>query len=404
MQNWQNIQTISNNPRIIDNEAFEIFLLIQSDPGINIKNIAEKMSRSTILVRSRIELLKEVGLIRPDQSVLVPYLGRRQQTEVEAIYNPYTLGMKRYHVFVQGIYNQQRLSELEIIASSHPYIHYQNVAFTNGGTVYLQFDLPPSGERYLEELFKLLNENFFTQFTIIPQNTKIESHFDFNKYQKDLNIWQLFNNAQSSLNSIKSDLEILWDVHIEKNSRLDLNTYKQIPELRYNFDTIDYKLLRELTVNDKLNISKLASFYEIDRSRISRRIKRLRSLATSGSNLVFNPQFFNINQAYLIRGECNNMEKLLSFIQMENIPFHSTITWEKNSFLLFIQCPHTFLYDISRLIWSITTKYSIDSLDLKNSQSYYFNHMNFENDTWVVDREYLIDMPIDIMEKITKKK
>lgn len=389
----------------IDEAAYEIFVLLQQQPTMAVSQLAEELGHSTTLVNARLEELKKRGFLRPDRTIQVPFLGQRLQTEAEAIYEPSNLGLSRFNIFFSGIPSVAELHQLETILALHPYTHYHVASFGNTASLYCQVDIPPEATGYLQEFFdRLQQEGFFTSISELEQQVVARSQFDFSRWRLGTDQWELFKQHEFSETSFETEIDLLWSDFLATDTHLKIEPSS--PQMRFRFDNIDLQLLRELTVNARINITELARHYEISRSRISRRIKRLRELAIKDERLVYDQSIFDLTYAQIIEGRFKDgdpldMQSFYSFLTGGYLPFSTTAIMDEERFIWFTPAPPSYIPQLTRFMWQHAENITVHQLDISTSRTYYFYHKNLESKgKWRTDREYIVDSPLDTYTKL----
>jgi DNA-binding Lrp family transcriptional regulator len=168
-------------------------------------------------------------------------------------------------------------------------------------------------------------------------------------------------------------------------------------------------LLRELTVNARINITELANHYDISRSRISRRIKRLRELVIRDDRLVYDQSTFDLTYAQMIEGcfradDELDMQSFYSFLSEGYLPFSTTVIMDGERFLWFTPAPPSYVPQLTRFMWQHADDIRVHQLDLSTSRTYYFYHKNLERKgQWRTDQEYIVDTPLDTFAKLQER-
>ncbi len=371
----------------IEERTFRLFLALQKNPLLPVSALAEQFGVSSTLVKSRLQAMKENGFLRKDSEIIVPFLGKRLQTEVEAVYNPFALGLQRVHVIFENIKSKESLQWIQALLRIHPYSHYQVVGYSGKAYVYSQIDIPPEGLSYLKDLLNLVkNEGHCSSLKLMTQRYIARSDFDFD-------LWKSRWSTQGMSDS--------WNEYVQHSESTVADPL--VPQTTIKFDITDLKLLRELTVNGRPIISQLSKYYDIDRSRISRRVNRLREKVITENRLYFNRNIFNLSYPQVIVGRFTKefTPAKLSGLLRRSVPFRTTAYMGDKSFVWYMQIPPGAASNFSEFVWENALSPQYLQLDLERSERYYFYHGNMESrGRWRYSRSYILDEPLENMKEI----
>ncbi len=380
------------NNNTFDSKDYSIFIEIEQQPNLSLSEIAKRVSMSKEMVRLRIQKMKKLGFLRPKRDVIDPVLGKREQSEVEASYIPHNIGLLRQHVLFTGIKNIKYLNKLIEFCDQHPYTHYRSIAYGNETTLYVQFDIPPSINNQMKEIYSIFkNLGYFNKLIVLDTEYSARTLSDFKKWNIHDRHWELET-------GIKNTIENLWQTHTTQN--VDIISEK--PHFEATFDTLDAILLRELTINSNINMKHLGEIYKKDPTTISRRIKKIRENFLDSDRLYYDRQKFDIAYNQLIYGEFTkdfSRHKFVSFINNGAFPFYSRIFINNNEFIWYVMLPPYYAVEISELVWTKAKNVSIMQLYTARSFTYYFYHLNYlGNNKWRTDEEYIKYNPLRTIE------
>ena len=371
----------------IEEKTFRLFLALQKNPLLPVSVLADRFGVSSTLVKSRIQAMKEHGFLRKDSEVLVPFLGQRLQTEVEAVYDPFALGLQRVHVVFENVASVKSLDWIQALLRIHPYSHYQVVGYSGKAYVYSQIDAPLGGLGHLHDLLNLVKKEGHCS-SVKSMNQKHITRSDF-----DFDLWESRWSTEGMVD--------VWNEYTQHSVSDTPNP--QSPHVSFKFDMTDLKLLRELTVNGRPVISKLSRYYEIDRSRISRRINSMREKVITENRLYFNRNIFNLSYPQMITGKFTKdftTSKLAGLLK-QAVPFRTTAYMNDKSFLWYMQIPPGAASNFSKFIWENAQSAQYLQLDLDRSERYYFYHGNMESrGKWNVSRFHILDEPLENLNEI----
>ncbi|MEM2141731.1 MAG: AsnC family transcriptional regulator [Candidatus Thorarchaeota archaeon] len=381
-----------------DSTDYRIFLSLHRNPLQSNSSIAREIGISTESVRQRLNNLRKQRFLRPTRLINEVILGTRTQTEVEAVYAPSRLGLRRHHVLFEDIPDRRSLDMLKHICDVHPYSHYRALAYSKGATLYAQFDIPPSIEKTMCEFYDELvrmglarkSSQFFTNYVK-------GVHADFTRWNINENVWNL-EVSKASVGGPASIIETLWNKYMETHENDDLTPV--YPHPAFGFDRLDMLLLRELTVNAKPSVRDLATIYKRDPTNISRRLKKLRELVAPQDMLYFNRGLFDLTYTQIIAGRIREgsdltLGNLMGFIGSGTIPFDCKCVSDGSEYIVYITTPPSLAAEFSEFFWEHTRYTGSFQLQLDSARTYYFYCENYAGDgEWRTDKEYVYDEPL----------
>ncbi len=383
----------------LDMKDYRIFLSLERNPSQSNVAISKEVGMSAEAVRIRLQRMKAKGFLRPDRQIDDPVLGRRTQTEVEAVYSPSRLGLLRQHVLFLGIHDVLSMSRLKKLCDEHPYTHYRVAAYGDGAAMYVQFDIPPDISGLMESLYRRLRDlGLFEQFVVKTPLRVARLQADFERWSLGQNRWSLDYGRKAAAGSRLSRLESVWDRFLANDPQT------AVPPIRramvHDFDNLDMSLLRELTINAKPNLRRLGELYNRDATTISRRVKRLRHLVIRNELLYYDRSVFDLTYTQMIAGHFRagsdlSPERLHRFVMSGEIPFECQCIGDDESFLLFVTSAPSFAPEFSEFFWEHATRSSVYQLQLNSSFTYFFYHKNyFGRGEWNTSRDYVLDTPL----------
>ncbi len=392
----------------LDLKDYEIFLSLKKNPLQSNAEIGRSVKLSSETVRSRVHAMKSKGFLRADRKILDPVLGERTQTESNGIYLPSTLGLLRHHLILQGIPDRTALKTLKRFCDEHPYTHYRVPAYGNSAALYIQFDIPPQIEKSIKKLIDFLkSKRLFSDYFTIEEYYFSMCNADFSKWDTKRNVWKLGLREDSSLIPDTSSLENVWQKSTSKSREFDVE--RTIPRKSYDFDNLDLRLLREITINSKPVLTAISSDYtkdtklneefKKDSTTFSRRISKLREHVVNRDQLYYDRRVFDLTYPQLISGTFRDgsdltLESLHNFISSGALPFDTSLISDGKSFLLYSTAPPSIAPELSELIWDHAQNICVLQLQLDASKTYFFYQENYINNDWIVDREYIVDDPL----------
>ena len=397
------------SPYKIDHLSYLVFQSLQQNPIGTLSHMAKELGVSITVIKKRFLKMKSLGFFRKDREIMVPFLGKRMQSEVEAVYDPQPLGLERFHIFITGIRDMDAFINLDKFMSIHPYTHYTSGSFNSGASMYCQFDMPPNSKKIITSLLRnLQRDEYFDEFTIFRPFELCSNSMDFTQWDVEQRNWPHKAVSDDSL-SLDSELDLYFHDIVNaprENIQIELVTDRN-NEIK--FDITDMKLLRELTVNAKISTVEMSKLYKLDQSRISRRLSRLRQNVISSNLLYFDQSVFNLQYPTLFVGafahnDPLDMNSFQDMVRQSSLPFSSVLSVNPNKFVWMVTLPTRNIIYYSKFLWKHTKKLSTLNLDLSTSRHFYFLHSNYlGNGNWNMDKEYIVDKPLEILNSMKGK-
>ncbi|MFX1254343.1 MAG: winged helix-turn-helix transcriptional regulator [Promethearchaeota archaeon] len=380
----------------LDLKDYLIFLHLEQNPSLSNNALAKIIGISAESVRIRIIAMKSKGFLRQDRTISDPLLGERLQTAFEAHYIPSALGLIRQHVIFRGIRNRAELNTLKNICDEHPYTHYRTTAFNYNASLYAQFDIPPEITQQMKKMYRHLQDlDLFEDFIVIQSPQIAKSPADFQRWNQEEQQWTLSPDIKYNSTTKSSGLENIW-IHFLESRPQELPNKKYF-SIVHKLDDLDMILLRELTINSRLNIKRLAKIYDKDATTLSRRIKKIRKNIAPVILLYYNRSVFDLTYPQIITGNFKSGEDFTpksfsSFIHSGELPFECSVVIEGNAFLLYQTTPPSIASEFSEFIWDHAENIAVFQLQLNAAFTYYFYHENYDGKgKWKVDDGYILD-------------
>ncbi len=338
-----------------------------------------------------ISYLQNSGILRPTQEIEDPIVpGRiRYQTEVEGRYNPNALGLRREDLIFRGFQNSADLKRFALLCDLHPYTHYRTFFLDSSMNAYVQFDIPESGGRLMEEFYSKI----VAEFSLSGYSKIVEERFS--QSLLDLSRWIPGDEQYFSF----PDLQQYWEtIHVPNGYQVTIWD-SQLDKL----DELDLFLVRELTINGKVRPKDLAKYYDRDASTLSRRLQKLNQMVMAKMVLEYDRRKFDLTVPLLIIGESKTpamINKFHKLIDEGFIPFKTFLRSQKEKFIHVAWLPTAFASNYIYFIWEQfgNVQYSSLYLSDKHSWIYPFYNLNYDSEErkWKLSKEYVIDAPLSI--------
>ncbi len=392
----------------LDLKDYEIFLSLKKNPLQSNAEIGRSVALSSEAVRSRVHAMKSKGFLRANGEITDPVLGPRTQTESTGIYSPTALGLLREHVIFKGIPDRKALNVLKHMCDEHPYTHYRVPAYGESAALYVQFDIPAEISKTMQSFYDALKKRgLFSTHFVLDAHYHARCGADFSKWDTKRNSWTVDCGKKAGLGSNLSGLEDIW------SSIQDTTEDNSAPEVRpepgYGFDSLDLRLVRELTITSKpvvtaisaayANDPNLADEFKKDATTLGRRISKIRENIVTRDQLYYDRRVFDLTYPQLISGEFKagsdlSSDSLYRFVSSNVLPFETAAYFDERSFLLYSTTTPSIAPELSELIWDHARTISVYQLQLDASALYFFYQENYADEKWNTDRQYILDDPL----------
>ncbi len=390
----------------LDMTDYMIFLELFNDPLINYNELSKKIGKSFQFVRDRVSRLKRENFLRQDKEIIDPILGPRVQTEVEGVYSPQALGLQRIHVFFGGIPGTDAEELLLKGLEAHPYTHFQVLTFSPRLGVYAQFDIPEREIGFIKKYVKKMHEySLFRDSHILSTNFSATSETRFEAWDRLVQDWRII--EEPDVGQDKDVFSQQFDTFCEmgggKEDLIAQNKSRVRQKKAKRFSELDLKLVRELTINAKLSVKTLSSFYRKDPSTISKKLKQIRQTLVPRALLYYDRSMFNLTQSLFIQGSFLSNEvrdQVLSFVKQRWFPFSSWLAVERKNFVWYVLLPPNLLADFLEFVNLNVRTLQVHYPQLRKSKTYffYFKNYDFSKGEWITDPEYVIEEPLKAIE------
>ncbi|UJG41647.1 MAG: winged helix-turn-helix transcriptional regulator [Candidatus Heimdallarchaeum aukensis] len=371
---------------------FKEFQYLQKNPLASFTEIASALGITDKTAKAHYNILVSEGYIGKK-------VGNKAGLEsVQARICVDSIGLKTYSVFVESN-KLSNIKFLEKLADFHNFTSYRNRVIGSRQGLFLQFNIPQSAYRYLEDLFtELMKLNIIDSFNTLPSLDYHHSNFpDFTFYDNDKGewVWQI-EDGKINLGS--------WFKHFLTMSFENNYQPHQCKNVMEKLTEIDLLLLRQLT-KDAREFSKieLANKFSVSPATITRRIKFLNDNVIKEYRLGYRRAKVQFVDLIMFRAYCSDEVKfkLYKLLHDSPVPFDSGFVLLEDGFLWRLNLPPVYTSAFSNLLWGICDKLEYYHLDHIHSMLYWFYHKNFDTETksWKAGKEEVFDQPIEWVEK-----
>lgn len=376
----------------LDIKDYEIFNSLYQHPLSSYVEVSEQVGLAPGTVRDRINNMKKYEFIQPDGIYNDPILGPRETSEVEVRYSPQKIGLHRQHVIFSNVTSEKSYVKLVKFCDEHPYTHFRSDLYGAGRSLYIQFNIPKEIDPIMQSTFDEIQDNLGIQSSIVKEIKQDVGNPNIRRYDRYNGVWM--GDEKKSL-LIKSIFDECQAIEIPEDSF-------QI----YNMSNLDAILLRELKINAKASITRLAEYHDVNKSTISRRIKNLKENVIERGVLVFDWEVFGLNSYSLITGKFKDdldYFKMQNFVHSRDLPINLQISTDEDlNYTIYSVGNSIHLLDMKRILWNIsdTEKFNSFQMDQREFKSYHFYHENYdEKSNWITNHEYVKDIPLSVLKE-----
>ena len=355
----------------LSSEDFAILLALESNPYMPMTELAALLGVSRITAKKRVDDLKERDIIR----------------KPIAIYNPNSLFLKRVNVFAK-LKTVEQLQKLELVCDEHPYTHYRVRAFGGGFGLFIQFDIPESSVKLLNDFFKTLQkERILESFTLLPStNLRTDVYADLKRYNVKLSSWEF-----SWKEWLKSTESFSSALPTKSNKTVNYSEFNQI----------HFKILRMLTADGSLKQTDINEKLTLSRTQGHRDYNYVMDNYIEKIRFIYNREIFQLTETYIAFGQNipqNTSAKIFNAINKSPPPFRLSLDIiEEEGILVWANMSSSQAADFAFALWNKFNNIQIYTLDTKKSKLYWFypNNFDFTTQVWKTSKDYFITEPLE---------
>ncbi len=371
----------------------DLLVVLKKYPVKSMNELAQILGISPNTVKTRLNKMKDVGILRKNDIIRDPLLGERKICETVSQVNPYSIGLVRVYFIIKEINGFSNYTLICNFIDKQPYAVHRSLMMGQGFNIISEFHIPPNGVEHLETFINYIkSQKLFKEYIMIEPT---ETHFcknDISQFNYMTSQWEvdLYKN-QEKMASIEAIFH-----NYRNNIKDDL---PKLPEIsKKKLKEIDMRLLRELSINGKPSINYIASLYNKENTSISRKIQKIRNLFISHYNIMYNKSIFHLGSEFFIYGKMDRAGRyaLKKLITDNILPFNSKYSEDTRFFTLRIEGPAFFVNDLVRLLSPNATQINQLTVHKKTNIRYffYFKNYNFDTRKWKVSEEYIIHEPL----------
>ncbi len=355
----------------------QILHMLEIEPTISVRKLAEKVEASWITINRHIENLESSGVL----------------SNPIAVFNPRNLGLERHVVFFQ-VRDETQIQILEAMCDIHPYTHYRTRIYGPFAGVFAQFDIPPGGHSNLIRLIKSLkDQDYCIDFNELASiGNRFSTHTDLSLFDVRTLTWNYD-----------------WDRWV-KTLEQSSTKVPRIPRTSRtpSLKTVDLEILRELTANAKVSQNKLQEKYGVSQSTASRKMININELFIESIRPQINRSIFDVTSTKLFYCEKASDEsrgKIFNAMQSDDAPpFPMSLDFlEYGALVIWGRMPPSHEHKLYYTLWKYLHDLKVFTMDTVRGHSrlYWFYPENYDTKAkeWKEDQEWMIDAPLKALQK-----
>lgn len=355
----------------------QILHMIELEPTIPVQKLAKKVGTSWITANRHIKKLRNLGIL----------------SNPIAVFNPKSLGLER-HIVLFRVTSEKQIENLEIACDIHPYTHYRTRIYGPFTGLFTQFDVPPSGHLNLEKFLDVLEEHNLCCEVLDMRSTghRTSTHTNLQMFDSKSISWEY-------------DWK-KWSKIIEKSSPEvgDVEQETKTPFL----DSVDLKILRELTSNANVSQGELQEKYSVSQSTVSRKMIAINNLYIESIRAQIDRSKFDVISTklfYCNKPDPNNRRKLLNAFHSEDAPpFPLSIDLlENGAVFIWGRMPPSHEHELYYTLWNYVPELQVFTMDTVSNHSrlYWFYPENYDSVTrdWKTGYEWMVDAPLRALQE-----
>jgi len=296
--------------------------------------------------------------------------------------------------FLVSMDSYDALTKVEEFCRTHPYTSYRARVF--GGTthgVLLQFRQPDAARKHLVEALNIMKDKGL--LTGIRELPTLTSDYGSTYTRPQLSAW----------NHERMTWEFDWDTWWNQ-APSKVEKPKSIPESneRFELDTLDTKLLQELTRNARRKNIEIIQAMGMNPDQkglqqlISAKIKKLNAEVIESYRVFVNWTHFDLYNTPMIIAQTKSdvTRRLIAHLSNSDFPFGSSIRETNDGFVWSARLPSAHLSELIALVWQISNSHELLIIDYKHSQNYglWFETFDPDTSTWKSDRKFCLETPM----------
>ncbi len=355
-----------------------ILQLIELNPTISVREIAEKAGTSWITANKHIEALRARGVL----------------SDPIAVFNPSRLGLVRVVVLFKA-HTRDQLAGIELACDVHPYTHYRARIYGPYTGILSQFDIPSAG---LDKLYAFLD-----RLKKVGICEDVIYHLSNGYRTSTTTNLEFFDSQSMSWNYDWSS----WRSAISSASPILPVQKEQVLE-HPDFGTTDLIILRELTANATVPQSKLQKKLGLSQSTVSRKVISITNNYIESIRAQIDRSQFDVTSTKLFYCESTDEGRrnqlFNAFLTDSAPPFPLSIDLLSDSgVILWGRMSPSHEHNLFYSLWEHLPDLQVFTMDTVRTHSclYWFYPDNFDPDSnmWRSDTKWIVDDPLASLDK-----
>ncbi|TFG35001.1 ArsR family transcriptional regulator [Candidatus Thorarchaeota archaeon] len=354
-----------------------LLIALQEGPMDRIEQIAERVGLSRTTVSRDLKWLS---------GKLVE--STRRYFRVVPDLNEPALGLETIDVFLDTS-DFNTLRTLEKMCDVHPYTKYRARCFGHHFGLFVQFRIPIGTKTLITVLLKeIKSRNLISNYSILP-TTEVEPIFSVSRLQH----W----------NSESFSWDFDWNSWASKKIRKKLVESTQQKQLVTQLDKQDISILTHLSYGARRKQKEIIEALAKDNIHLSsqdfsRRLAYLNNYFIKDYIVFLDTDAFDLysNVILTARTEPGFSEEIISLMNLNPIPFRSTLKIKDDFLLWFLRLPPNHLSEFLTYLQPRVRELNVSLLDHQKSTTYGVWDGAFDNG-WKRDRKFLVN---DVLETL----
>jgi len=382
------IQTKSKISQLSENER-SVLIALQENPLATFDELASMTNKSKSVVFGIVKKLEG-----PPNSI--PYFSVKGLPHLE------NLGLEFVNVIVKAD-SEKKLQITKIVGDEHPYITLYNRTYGDVNGMFFQLRNPTGSLNQIQVLFqKMKNLGYIDDFSILPFSTKpIYSKIKIDAWDSEHLNWH-FN----------------WKEWFEKDSNSSTqppnnptNPLKKSGGVNSWIKQQDIAIIGELTWNARRkNADMIAKLkrrgWEITGPTFSRRLKMVKEECIDIYRAFLHPKHFDILNTFLIwgYGDEEELQKIKNRMELDPIPFLSTLRIEDFKLFWYLHLPTTQMSDLLYYLRPKLAEFHFNYIDAPRTQTYLLNADAWDEkkQKWRIDDDFCINEVLNSLKQDSK--
>ncbi|MEM4576206.1 MAG: winged helix-turn-helix transcriptional regulator [Candidatus Nezhaarchaeales archaeon] len=342
----------------VDALSLRILSILGKKPKASLRNLSKEVGLSPISLRKKIEEMFNNGLLYG----------------VSARINPHSLGLSLTPVFVDV--PADKVVAFERVCDIHPYTHYRVRCFGSINGIFAIFQIPSDTTYLLVELLEELSKEGIVRKWLLesPLCFPVGSEADYSFYEPNVG-WKFDWDA--------------WAKSINSESSFEPKGERNVLSL---LDSVDMKILRELSTNILRKRSEIARAVGIKLYHLNKRWKRLERLRViEGYRVLAGLHVLQISSYIILRCKCSIKTAMKVASAIVKLPFQSTFYPTQYGFVLFIMTTSSDYPHLIAHLRDYCEEMSVFWCDYQSSIRYRFYDEAFSEGSWRSDRDFMVN-------------